>query len=273
MPAHSDLAARPGPGAPRGERGRRKAGPRRRLLSVPVAGSVAETPRLIEGTEPDLEYAPFDEDDGPVDCDCPAACYRGHRGYRSAPAAAGGGGRWGHPSPLTSAPPPPPAPSHPGPSTGPAARRRPLPRRRRKRKAATGEAGKSCHRPAWDGRRTVGPPGAHPSAGKAPTPHCGPRPSLNPSALTESLPLTELPPQEPLPFTRPLAPLSTHPHQWHSPAPELGSPPPPPRSTCSSSPSTLPRGPASTTSLSGQGRRGLAGVSCGSPSLCASPRC
>ena len=133
----------------------------------------------------------------------------------------GAGGRWGHPSPLTSAPPPPPAPSHPGPSTGPAARRRPLPRRRRKRKAATGEAGESCHRPAGDGRRTVGPPGAHPSAGKAPTPHCGPRPSLNPSALTESLPFTALPPQEPLPFTRPLPPLSTHPYHWHSPAPEL----------------------------------------------------
>nr|XP_031288552.1 serine/arginine repetitive matrix protein 3 isoform X2 [Camelus dromedarius] len=44
---------------------------------------VAETPRLIEGAEPGLEYAPFDEDDGPVDCDCPAACYRGHRGYRT----------------------------------------------------------------------------------------------------------------------------------------------------------------------------------------------
>nr|KAF6442432.1 serine/arginine repetitive matrix 3 [Rousettus aegyptiacus] len=44
---------------------------------------VAETPLLPEGAEPDLEYAPFDEDDGPVDCDCPAACYRGHRGYRT----------------------------------------------------------------------------------------------------------------------------------------------------------------------------------------------
>uniref|UniRef100_A0A8C2S695 CWF21 domain-containing protein n=1 Tax=Capra hircus TaxID=9925 RepID=A0A8C2S695_CAPHI len=65
---------------------------------------VAETPRLIEGTELGLEYAPFDEDDGPVDCDCPASCYRGHRGDRSAPAAAGNGG-WdgGRPSPVTSA--------------------------------------------------------------------------------------------------------------------------------------------------------------------------
>uniref|UniRef100_A0A7N5P6P1 Serine/arginine repetitive matrix 3 n=1 Tax=Ailuropoda melanoleuca TaxID=9646 RepID=A0A7N5P6P1_AILME len=44
---------------------------------------VAETPRLLEGAEPGLEYAPLDEDDGPVDCDCPAACYRGHRGYRT----------------------------------------------------------------------------------------------------------------------------------------------------------------------------------------------
>lgn len=44
---------------------------------------VAETPRLPEGAEPGLEYAPFDEDDSPVDCDCPAACYRGHRGYRT----------------------------------------------------------------------------------------------------------------------------------------------------------------------------------------------
>ncbi|XP_017713082.1 PREDICTED: serine/arginine repetitive matrix protein 3 [Rhinopithecus bieti] len=51
---------------------------------------VVETPRLTEGAEPGLEYAPFDDDDGPVDCDCPAACYRGHRGYRSAAAAAGG---------------------------------------------------------------------------------------------------------------------------------------------------------------------------------------
>lgn len=57
------------------------------MVSVPVACSVAETPRLIEGTEPGLEYGPFDDDeddddDGPVDCDCPAACYRGHREYR-----------------------------------------------------------------------------------------------------------------------------------------------------------------------------------------------
>ncbi|XP_032612151.1 serine/arginine repetitive matrix protein 3 isoform X2 [Hylobates moloch] len=44
---------------------------------------VAETPRLTEGAELGLEYAPFDDDDGPVDCDCPAACYRGHRGYRT----------------------------------------------------------------------------------------------------------------------------------------------------------------------------------------------
>uniref|UniRef100_A0A8C0KGW9 Serine/arginine repetitive matrix 3 n=1 Tax=Canis lupus dingo TaxID=286419 RepID=A0A8C0KGW9_CANLU len=44
---------------------------------------VAETPRLLEGAEPGLEYAPLDEDDGPVDCDCPVACYRGHRGYRT----------------------------------------------------------------------------------------------------------------------------------------------------------------------------------------------
>lgn len=54
-------------------------------------GSAAETPRLAEGAEPGLEYPPFDEDDDPVDCGCPAACYRGHRGYRSA--VAGGGGR------------------------------------------------------------------------------------------------------------------------------------------------------------------------------------
>ncbi|OWK11405.1 hypothetical protein Celaphus_00007201 [Cervus elaphus hippelaphus] len=46
---------------------------------------VAETPRLIEGAELGLEYAPFDEDDGPVDCDCPASCYRGHRGDRLSP--------------------------------------------------------------------------------------------------------------------------------------------------------------------------------------------
>lgn len=44
--------------------------------------SVAETPRRMEGLEPGLEYPPFDEDDGPVDCDCPVSCYRGHRGYR-----------------------------------------------------------------------------------------------------------------------------------------------------------------------------------------------
>ncbi|KAF5928786.1 hypothetical protein HPG69_006371 [Diceros bicornis minor] len=48
----------------------------------PGGHTVAETPRLTEGAEPGLEYAPLDEDDGPVDCDCPAACYRGHRGYR-----------------------------------------------------------------------------------------------------------------------------------------------------------------------------------------------
>lgn len=82
------------------------------MVSVPVAGSVAETPRLLEGAEPGLEYAPLDEDDGPVDCDCPAACYRGHRGYRSAPAAAGRGGGKGAgasppPSPPTPNPPPP----------------------------------------------------------------------------------------------------------------------------------------------------------------------
>lgn len=78
-------------GCPRGNPGDRKAqlegAAAGRLLSIPVAGSVAETPRLDEGAEPGLEYAPLDEDDGPVDCDCPAACYRGHRGYRSAPAA------------------------------------------------------------------------------------------------------------------------------------------------------------------------------------------
>uniref|UniRef100_A0A8B7WI65 Serine/arginine repetitive matrix protein 3-like n=1 Tax=Castor canadensis TaxID=51338 RepID=A0A8B7WI65_CASCN len=47
---------------------------------------VAETPRPTEGAEPGLEYEPLDDDeddDGPVDCDCPAACYRGHRGYRT----------------------------------------------------------------------------------------------------------------------------------------------------------------------------------------------
>ncbi|KAK2117296.1 hypothetical protein P7K49_004182 [Saguinus oedipus] len=102
-------------GPTRRGKGRRKGVPRR-MVSVP-------TPRLTEGAEPGLEYAPFDDDDGPVDCDCPAACYRGHRGYRSA-AAAG--------CPRS---PPPPRPSPPGPSTGLAARHRPLPRKRRKRKA------------------------------------------------------------------------------------------------------------------------------------------
>lgn len=82
------------------------------MLSVPVAGSVAETPRLPEGAEPGLEYAPFDEDDGPVDCDCPAACYRGHRGYRSAPGAARrDGARVGRPRPS---PPPRARPSPQG---------------------------------------------------------------------------------------------------------------------------------------------------------------
>uniref|UniRef100_A0A4W2DK88 Serine/arginine repetitive matrix 3 n=1 Tax=Bos indicus x Bos taurus TaxID=30522 RepID=A0A4W2DK88_BOBOX len=78
---------------------------------------VAETPRLIEGAELGLEYAPFDEDDGPVDCDCPASCYRGHRGDRSAPAAAGGRG-WGRgprgpPLPRHLCPHPPPRPTPP----------------------------------------------------------------------------------------------------------------------------------------------------------------
>ena len=68
-----------GPSPPRGPGQREGAAAERQVLSVPVAGSVAETPRLIEGTELGLEYAPFDEDDGPVDCDCPASCYRGHR--------------------------------------------------------------------------------------------------------------------------------------------------------------------------------------------------
>lgn len=138
-----------GPSPPRCPGQQEGAAAGRQVLSVPVTGSVAETPRLIEGTELGLEYAPFDEDDGPVDCDCPASCYRGHRGDRSAPAAAGNGG-WdgGRPSPVTSAltpprPAPPCPPSHPGPSTGPAVPRRPLLRRRRKRKAATGEAGES----------------------------------------------------------------------------------------------------------------------------------
>ncbi|XP_059105787.1 serine/arginine repetitive matrix protein 3-like [Peromyscus eremicus] len=49
----------------------------------PGAHIVAETPRRMDGLEPGLEYPPFDEDDGPVDCDCPVACYRGHRGYRT----------------------------------------------------------------------------------------------------------------------------------------------------------------------------------------------
>ncbi|MEJ1272647.1 malate dehydrogenase 2 NAD (mitochondrial) [Cricetulus griseus] len=49
----------------------------------PGAHIVAETPRRMDGLEPGLEYPPFDEEDGPVDCDCPVACYRGHRGYRS----------------------------------------------------------------------------------------------------------------------------------------------------------------------------------------------
>ena len=148
-----------GPSPPRRPGQREGAAAERQVLSVPVAGSVAETPRLIEGTELGLEYAPFDEDDGPVDCDCPASCYRGHRGDRSAPAAAGSRG-WGRgrPSPVTSALTPRPAPprpaSHPGPSTGPAVPRRLLPRRRRKRKAATGEAGESQpppHPAPWAG--------------------------------------------------------------------------------------------------------------------------
>ncbi|KAH0508677.1 Serine/arginine repetitive matrix protein 3 [Microtus ochrogaster] len=49
----------------------------------PGAHIMAETPRRMDGLEPGLEYPPFDEDDGPVDCDCPVACYRGHRGYRT----------------------------------------------------------------------------------------------------------------------------------------------------------------------------------------------
>lgn len=145
--------------------------PPRQVLSVPVAGSVAETPRLIEGAELGLEYAPFDEDDGPVDCDCPASCYRGHRGDRSAPAAAGDGGwGWRPPLPPHLCPRPTPPPSHPGPSTGLAALRRPLPRRRRKRKAATGEAGESRPWAGGGGRGAVGPPAAHPWAGRALTP-------------------------------------------------------------------------------------------------------
>ena len=102
-----------GPSPPRCPGQQEGAAAGRQVLSVPVTGSVAETPRLIEGTELGLEYAPFDEDDGPVDCDCPASCYRGHRGDRSAPAAAGNGG-WdgGRPSPVTSAlTPPPPCPT------------------------------------------------------------------------------------------------------------------------------------------------------------------
>lgn len=166
-----------GLGALRGERGRRKARPPGRVVSVLVTGSVAETPRLLEGAEPGLEYAPLDEDDGPVDCDCPAACYRGHRGYRSAPAAAGGGeGALG--PPLL---PHPSSPSLPGPSTGPAARRRPLPKRRRKRKAATGEAGESAARPegaggGWrglEGQERCQSPECPPLRAGDPTPHLG----------------------------------------------------------------------------------------------------
>ncbi|XP_045140608.1 serine/arginine repetitive matrix protein 3 [Echinops telfairi] len=44
---------------------------------------VAETPRLTEGGESGPECGPFEKDGGPVDCDCPAACYRGPRGYRT----------------------------------------------------------------------------------------------------------------------------------------------------------------------------------------------
>lgn len=52
-------------------------------LSVPIICSVADTPRLIEGPEPGFEYALDDDDaDGPLDCDCPASCERGTRGYR-----------------------------------------------------------------------------------------------------------------------------------------------------------------------------------------------
>ncbi|XP_010852657.1 PREDICTED: serine/arginine repetitive matrix protein 3 [Bison bison bison] len=43
---------------------------------------VAETPRLIEGAELGLEYAPFDEDDGPVDCDLPRSLERSESGSR-----------------------------------------------------------------------------------------------------------------------------------------------------------------------------------------------
>lgn len=181
--------------------------PRRRVVSVPVAGSVVETPRLIEGADPGLEYAPFDEDDGPVDCDCPAACYRGHRGYRSAPAAAGGW-RVGTPvsrSPLSN---PSPAPSYPGPSTGPAVRRRPLPRRRRRRKAATGEAGESLHLP--EGREgSDGAPRCPPLSQQGASDVLVPRVSA--LTLTEPIPPHGAPPlPRPLPLDR-APPLSQAP--------------------------------------------------------------
>lgn len=52
-------------------------------LSVSIICSVADTPRLTEGPEPGFEYALDDDDaDGPLDCDCPASCQRGTRGYR-----------------------------------------------------------------------------------------------------------------------------------------------------------------------------------------------
>ena len=52
-----------GPSPPRRPGQREGAAAGQQVLSVLVAGSVAETPRLIEGAELGLEYAPFDEDD------------------------------------------------------------------------------------------------------------------------------------------------------------------------------------------------------------------
>ncbi|XP_017704223.1 PREDICTED: serine/arginine repetitive matrix protein 3-like [Rhinopithecus bieti] len=71
-------------------------------------GGEVETPLLTEDADVGLEYAPFDDDDGLVDCD--------------------------------SRPPATMATAGTGPSTGLAVRHRSLPRKRRKRKAATGEA-------------------------------------------------------------------------------------------------------------------------------------
>lgn len=179
-----------GPSPPRCPGQREGAAAGRQVLSVRVAGSVAETPRLIEGTELGLEYAPFDEDDGPVDCDCPASCYRGHRGDRSAPTVAGNGG-WdgGRPSPVTSAltTPLPPALPHPVPLlTQDQALVQQFPvapsQEEEEKERRPPEKPVRAAPPGW--RRWEGCSGAPrcPSLGgqSSDTQHCGPCPSLSP---------------------------------------------------------------------------------------------